>query len=187
MKNLRQEEQLTIVNDWLKEIVVGLDLCPFAKKPFENDQIRLKLSPHITANEWLQDFVSELDLLNKTPKEKLSTTLLILPNAYEEFRDFHDFVGSLEEFLEENQLDHLFQLVSFHPTFIFDGLDAQERGHFVNRSPFPIIHILRSEEIALAIKTIQDGENISLKNDAKLNHMSQSSFFKKFDYLTKVT
>lgn len=182
-----QEDQLTIVKDWLKNVVVGLELCPFAKKPFEGDQIRLSLSLHNHPNGWHEDFVKELELLNESPKEKISTTLLILPHASQNFREFHDFVGSLEDFLEENQLSELYQLVSFHPQFIFEGLEANERGHYVNRSPFPLIHVLRSEEIALALKSIKEGENISMMNDMKLNKMNDEIFQNKFSYLTKVT
>ena len=179
-------KELRVVKDWLKEIVVGLELCPFAKKPFENDLIRFSLSQHSTQKEWFQDFINELEILNNTPKEKLSTTLLILPKAKNDFRDFHDFVGSLEEFLNENHLAHLYQLVTFHPLFIFYGIGDNERGHYVNRSPFPLIHILRSEEISMAIKSLKDGENISLINDKKLNELSDEIFSNKFSYLTQL-
>ncbi len=131
--------------------------------------------------------MKELELLNQTPKEDLATTLLILPNAPLDFRDFHDFVGSLEEFLEENHWSEFYQLVTFHPQFIFAGLVESERGHYVNRSPYPVIHLLRSEEIALAMKSLKDGETISMINDAKLNRMNDETFQKLFSYLTKVT
>lgn len=49
----------------------------------------------------------------------MTTSLIGFEMLALNFLDFNDFVGSLEETLEENQLAEVFQLVCFHPEFIF--------------------------------------------------------------------
>ncbi|MBY0413322.1 MAG: DUF1415 domain-containing protein, partial [Bdellovibrionales bacterium] len=107
------------------------------------------------------------------------------PHGNSDFLEFNDFVGDLEGLIEEANLSDVFQLVAFHPKFVFEKTDFSERGNLVNRSPYPTLHILRSEEIARALKNPKDGEIISFNNDQKLNEMSEEEIDKLFYFLKK--
>lgn len=176
---------LNLTNYWLKEIVIGLDLCPFARIPFEKGQIRVVECEEAQEEEQLAFFLEELEVLNQSEAGELSTTLIVYPHASASFIEFNDFVGDLEFMLEEAGLDEIFQLVAFHPKFVFEHLASDHLGNYVNRSPFPVLHILRAEEVERAIKHPKEGEAISFNNDKKLHALSQESLDQIFYYLKK--
>lgn len=174
---------LNLTKYWLEKIVIALDLCPFARIPFEKGQIRLVECHEAGEEEQVGFFLSELEFLNQAEPADISTTLIVYPKASSDFGEFNDFVGDLEFMLEEAGIDDIFQLVAFHPKFVFEHLDSNHRGNYVNRSPYPVLHILRADEIASALKNPKDGEMISFNNDKKLHGLSQESFEQLFYYL----
>ena len=179
------ENSLSLTKYWLENIVIGLDLCPFARVPFEKGLIRMVECMDVEEDDQIVFFLDELELLNQTVASDISTTIITYLYASDDFSSFNDFVGELEYMLEEAGLEKNFQLVSFHPKFVFENTNFDEIGNLVNRSPFPILHILRSEEIALAMKNPKDGEVISFNNDKKLNGLSKNSIAQLFYYLEK--
>lgn len=164
---------------------MGLDLCPFARIPYQKGQIRVVECEDATEEGQVGFFMEELDLLNQTESTDVATTLIVYPRASACFSEFNDFVGDLEFMLEEAQLDDVFQLVAFHPGFVFENTDFEHLGNFVNRSPFPVLHILRSEDVARALKNPKDGEIISFNNDKKLHEMERQELDELFYYLKK--
>lgn len=179
------ENSLSLTKYWLENIVIGLDLCPFARIPFEEGRIRIIESAVLEEEEQLAVFLDELENLNISDPQEISTTLIVLPKANPDFLLFNDFVGDLEAMLEEVELDDVFQLVVFHPEFIFEETDFSDKGNLVNRSPYPIIQILRSEEIFKAIKNPKEGEAISFNNYKKLHALSDEALESLFYYLKK--
>jgi hypothetical protein len=177
------ENTLSLTKYWLENIVIGLDLCPFARIPFQSGQIRLVECQEGSEEEQLGFFLEELELINQAEPQEISTTIIVYPNAASDFEAFNDFVGDLESMLEEVDLADVYQLVAFHPKFIFENTEFDHLGNLVNRSPFPILHILRSEEIARALKYPKDGEVISYNNDKKLHQLSREAIKQLFYYL----
>jgi hypothetical protein len=49
-------------------------------------------------------FLSEADRIASTPEEQLSTTLLVLPDAFTEFVDFAAFTEWLEDELDADEV-----------------------------------------------------------------------------------
>lgn len=179
------ENTLSLTKYWLENIVLGLDLCPFARIPYQKGQIRVVECEAADEDQQLGFFLEELDLLHQSVPTDISTTIIAYPKGSADFYEFNDFVGDLESLLEEAELSDLYQLVAFHPKFVFVDTDFDHLGNYVNRSPFPILHILRSEEITRALKNPQDGEIISFNNDKKLHEISQETFDQLFYYLKK--
>ena len=177
------ENTLNLTKYWLENIVLGLDLCPFARIPYQNGQIRISVCEDDAEVEQLGHFLEELDLLHQADPKDISTTIIAYPKGDPDFNEFNDFVGDLESMLEEAQLADSYQLVAFHPKFVFIDTEFEHLGNYVNRSPFPIIHILRSEEIARALKNPKDGEVISFNNDKKLHSISRAALDQLFYYL----
>lgn len=154
---------------WLVDFIVKLNICPFAKTPYEENRVRLEVSLCEEFEERLLFF--EEELLKVSKGERL-TSLVILPNSEEEFEDFLDFTAACEALCEDLGLAQDFQLVAFHPEFKFDGLDVSDRANWVNRSPYPLIHILSMDEISAVMSDPKEGEKISLRNEEKLNSLS---------------
>ena len=177
------ENTLSLTKYWLENIVLGLDLCPFARIPYQKGQIRISACSDASEDEQLGHFLEELDYLHQADPNDISTTIIVYPKGSPDFYEFNDFVGDLESMLEEAQLADTFQLVAFHPRFVFVDTSFENLGNYVNRSPFPIIHILRSEEISRALKNPKDGEIISYNNDKKLHELSKETLEQLFYYL----
>jgi hypothetical protein len=179
------ENTLSLSKYWLENIIIGLDLCPFARIPFKKGLIRLTVCEESTEEEQLGYYLDELEELNEALPDEISTTIIVYPHGHDDFLEFNDFVKDLEEMLIEAGLANFFQLVGFHPKFIFENTDFSDRGNLVNRSPFPTLQILRSEEIARALKNPRDGEIISFNNEEMLNQLSELQVNELFYYLKK--
>ena len=70
----------------------------------------------------------------------------------------------VEDWLQLGGLDEEFQVVGFHPQFIFAGADCDDAGHFVNRSPFPALHFLRQEDVTIAVDSHPSSLSVSRAN-----------------------
>ena len=177
---------------WLEDWILKLNLCPFAHSVYAKKQIRFEIEESDDFKKCVAKAVSEIELLKENndqeAKNYIDTTLLIFPNfsidedtdgINEEntaFNDFLDFVGLLDLFLEQNNLDHHFQLVAFHPNHIFEGESKDSKSHYTNRSPYPILHILREESVSKAVENFGKIDSIPKKNIEKLEKMEQQEF-----------
>jgi hypothetical protein len=176
---------LSLSKYWLEKVVIDLDLCPFARIPFKKGLIRLTVCEDSDEEAQLGYYLDELEELNEAGPEEISTTLIVFEKGHKSFQEFNDFVSDLEGMLEEASLQDVFQLVAFHPEFVFENTEFSARGNLVNRSPYPTLHILRSEEIARALKNPKDGEIISYNNDELLNSLSAEKIDELFYFLKK--
>ncbi|AFM02940.1 hypothetical protein Fleli_0464 [Bernardetia litoralis DSM 6794] len=177
---------------WFEEWILKLNLCPFAHSVYAKKQIRFEIEESENFEKCVQKAVSEITFLEENNDDKIQnyvdTTLLIFPNIFldcdknsnsEEnilFNDFLDFVAVLDLFLEQNNLEDKFQVVAFHPNYIFEGEDINSKSHFTNRSPYPILHILREESVEKAIENYNQVESIPQKNIEKLEKMKDADF-----------
>jgi hypothetical protein len=123
--------------------------------------------------------------LNNSKASDISTSIIVYPFGSTNFHDFNDFIGELESMLVEANLTSTFQIVGFHPKFVFGLSEFIDIGNYVNRSPFPVVHILRTEEVFKVMKNPKDGEKISFINDKKLKELSSEAINKLFFYLNK--
>lgn len=172
-----------MLKKWIEETVIGLNLCPFARPVFESNRLRLAETDLVTEEAASEFFLDELAIIQNADPKEISTTLLAFNKWPINFYDFNDFVGWAESILEEVGLDEHFQLVVFHPQFHFEDLELSHRANLVNKSPMPVIHILRSIEVEMSLKEIKDGESISFMNQEKLEALSEEEIRKHFPYL----
>jgi hypothetical protein len=77
---------------WVERVVIGLNLCPFAKAPQNKGQVRYVLSDATDPEALLATLVAELERLAETPAERIETTLLVHPHVLEDFDDYNDFL-----------------------------------------------------------------------------------------------
>src|SRR6478609_9266117 len=73
---------------WLNSVVIGLNLCPFSGKPTRENRVRLCISEATLEEGVLADLFLEMELLDKTPVAELETTLLVVPDALDDFFDY---------------------------------------------------------------------------------------------------
>jgi hypothetical protein len=149
---------------WLEKAVIGLNLCPFAKGVHVKGQIHYAVSDASDAEGVAEALHRELEGLAEANAEKRDTTLLILPHALQDFLDFNDFLEIADAMIEELDLGGILQVASFHPQFQFDGTDVDDVTNCTNRSPYPILHLLREDSIDKAVEVFPEAESIFERN-----------------------
>ena len=152
-------------------MVIGLNLCPFAKKPFQLDLIKYRLIDSDDLQIITQQVIDELRFLERTPIEQVETTLIILPNTLESFESYWDYIGLVENLVADMDLEGILQIASFHPCYQFAGSDADDPANYSNRSPYPTIHLLREASLTKALENYPNPEQIPEKNIATLREM----------------
>ena len=166
---LHYESTLKPVIKWFETMVIGLNLCPFARKEWVSDRVRMMVSEARTQDDLLVDLEEEMSLLQGD--STLSTTLVIHPWVLEDFGDYNQFLDSVDTLLQFKGLVGVFQIASFHPDYQFAETDPEDVENATNRSPFPILHILRERSIASAVAGYPDPEKIPEQNIALLKKM----------------
>lgn len=157
--------------EWLEKAVIGLNLCPFARPVHTQNLVRYAVSSARTEDELLVALQSELQLLMQTPITEIETTLLIHPAVLNDFLQYNDFLGLVEDALTEMELDGVIQIASFHPRFQFAGTEVDDISNFTNRSPYPSLHLLREESVSRAVDSAVDVDAIPDKNIQTLKRL----------------
>lgn len=174
--------QKNVVN-WLKTIVIGLNFCPFARKPFESNLVRIVCEEAVEEDAILELVLTELLKLEDTEASEIETTLIVLPKAYKDFHDFNGLLFVLNNVLELEGFEGIFQIASFHPAYQFAGTDIDDVENFTNRAPYPILHILREDSLSRVLDSHPDPDGIPDKNIRYLKDLSPEKLKDYFCYL----
>ena len=161
------------IRAWLETFVVGLNLCPFARPYLNTDQLRITVCPATSMEELRHAFLSELDVLQRSAEVDAATSLLVMPNALADFGQYLDFFDEAQRLLESCALDGVFQLASFHPDYCFEGMAVDDASHYTNRSPFPMLHFIREEQLSRVLETYPNPEAIPENNIRRLQELGR--------------
>ena len=137
---------------WLADFVIGLNLCPFAQKPFSRDKIKYVLFEANDEQALMQLFLEEAFSLSRSLPEEIETSLIIHPNCLSDFSSYLNFIQVLENLLVQGGLEGILQIASFHPDYQFAETKPEDVENYTNRSPYPMIHLLREESIEKALE-----------------------------------
>lgn len=149
---------------WIERAVIGLNLCPFARAPYQERRVRLQVSAARDAEAALDDLCGELQSLHAADPADCETTLLILPRAFGDFLDFNDFLDQADAAIGVLKLDGEIQVASFHPDYCFADSAPGDIENCTNRSPFPILHLLREASVGRAVDAMADTDDIYRRN-----------------------
>jgi len=145
---------------WLEHVVMGLNLCPFAKAVVAKGQVRCAVtaaSDEAALRACLRD---ELSLLAETDPAAIDTTLLICPRALPDFEDYNDFLDEADALLQEMDLEGVIQVASFHPDYRFADTEADDVTNATSRSPWPMLHLLREASVERAVAAFGNTDTI---------------------------
>ncbi len=156
---------------WVENVVVGQNLCPFAAPVVRKETIRYALCGAQDNAVIVAEFLTELDRLQQAEETALSTTLLIIP-ALEDFYQYLDVLNVMQKKLKRAGLEGVFQLASFHPDYLFAGVPEDDRSHWTNRAPYATVHIIREGEMSRALAHYKNPEQIPERNMQRLRDMS---------------
>jgi|SRR6188768_697620 len=161
---------------WLTEIVIGLELCPFAKPVHVKEQIRYVVSPAETPEALLEELLYELTRLSNADPALVDTTLLIHPRVLPDFLDYNDFLSVAECAVEDLGLTGELQIASFHPDYRYANNAVDDVANCVTRSPYPMLHLLREASVDRAVAVFPEASAIVDKNIRTLRALGPEGF-----------
>ena len=168
------ENIISQTRNWIEQVVVGLNFCPFAAKPFKDEVINYKVIQPANLNLVLESLILECNRLEDD--EVTETSLLILPESFDDFENYLDLVDLAEQLLIKEGFEGVYQVASFHPNYLFSGSNENDPANYTNRSPYPMLHILREDRLEQAILKHKNASVIPDANIAKANELGLAYF-----------
>jgi uncharacterized protein len=170
------EAVIAATRAWIQKAVIGLQLCPFAAAPYLNDRVRYCVSAQRSGVGLLEELARELQALRDADPLTCETTLLIHPHVLTDFLDYNDFLDECDAAVTELGFEGELQVASFHPLYQFAGTGAQDIENYTNRSPYPMLHLLREASVARAMATFPDVESLGTKNIETLRRLGHEGW-----------
>ena len=167
---------ITATRLWLERAVIGLNLCPFARAPHVAGRIHYRVSEATEADALLEDLFQALLELTQIEADERETTLLIVPDMFESFADFNEFLPMADAAVDALELEGEIQVASFHPAYQFEGTEPEAIENHTNRSPYPVLHLLRESSVDRAVESMQRTDDIYEANIATLRALGQDGW-----------
>ncbi len=161
---------------WIERAVIGLHLCPFAKAVYVKEQVRYVASPAQDTATLLHDLRRELRFIADAPPSAVDTTLLIHPNVLGDFLAYNAFLAAADATIDALGLAGVIQIASFHPAYQFAGTSTQDVSNFTNRSPYPMLQLLREVSVSRAVAAFPDAQEIYVKNIETMRRLGTSGW-----------
>ncbi len=172
------QQVMEATRQWLEKVVIGLNLCPFAGLPWRQGRIRFRVSNATHPRQLAEDLADELLALERADPAECETTLLIHAQVLGDFLDYNDFLGIADQLLEDMALVGTIQIASFHPDYQFADSQPDDPANCTNRSPYPMLHLLREASIEAAIANTPDPDSIFERNVRKLRELGMDGLRK---------
>jgi uncharacterized protein len=148
--------------NWIQKVVIGLNFCPFANREFKNDTIHYQVEFSNKRTDAREALLKELKRLDRD--KSIATTLLIFPNAFAEFDVYLQLVSMAEKLLQQKGYEGIYQLATFHPLYQFENSAPDDPANYTNRSIYPMLHLLREDQIRKAVQYYGNAEEIPERN-----------------------
>jgi len=159
---LKEEQIIQQTQNWIKEVVIGCNFCPFASRVMVNQNIQYTVLTSVTIHESLEQVAKELMLLDD--EQERETSFIIFSNNFIAFSDYLLLVKKAEQLMSKTGYDGIYQLASFHPDYCFAGSDENDPANYTNRSIYPMLHLLREDSITAALENFPNPEKIPQNN-----------------------
>jgi hypothetical protein len=182
--HLTDDEILRVTRDWFDRIVVGWNLCPFANRPStrlggaqaavagrQEETFKLEIVRGSNEHDIIACVLGECIVRTENP----GTTLVVAPECHpDNFEEYLSYCTTFdEEMLPSHGLEHDIQIAPFHPLFQF--ADSEGVDVWTNRSPYPIFHILREQEVSVAVEKLDgDASKVWKRNIRLLQDLEES-------------
>lgn len=159
---LSEQHVIDATLKWVDDIVIKHNFCPFARYVRTPNQIRCIVIAG-DAGDVIQSLYDELRHLEEN--ESTATTLIALTHpTLDDFDEYLDVLAIGDNMLHDWGYSGTYQLASFHPDYVFDGSDSDDAENYTNRSPYPLLHLIREADITRYMKKEEDAEKIFSHN-----------------------
>ncbi|MGZ4958766.1 MAG: DUF1415 domain-containing protein [Methylomonas sp.] len=159
---MSHQKIITATKNWLTSFIIAHNICPFARQVYDNDSIRFVVVESRNPEDCLQTLIEECQYLDA--QTGTETTLLIFENSCAEFDDYLDLVAVAEQLLNDQGYEGVYQLASFHPDYCFAESSNDDPANYTNRSPYPMLHLIRESSIERALQAYPHPERIPERN-----------------------
>jgi len=147
---------------WLDSVIIKHNICPFAKRERDKGSIHFCVDENQDISQALENLVIECERLDKQPD--IETTLFVLAQLGQDFNDYLNFLDIANQLLIEQGYEGIYQLASFHPEYCFEQSEQDDPGNYTNRSPHPMLHIIREKSLEKALESYPNPELIPERN-----------------------
>ena len=186
---------IATTRNWIEQFVIAHDLCPFARKVFDEGGVACIVSRGDDTEAHLRQLANSLLAMDDDSydesghisdrSEGSQTSFYIYPDAYADFEHYLALVEAAEILIEDMGYTDNYQLASFHPQYRFDDSEAEDAANYTNRSPFPMLHILRQRDVSLATEHHPDIESVPQHNIRKLRSIGLATLQDAFNSLKR--
>ena len=156
------EQVVEQTKSWLTSFIIHYNICPFAKGEYERESIYYSVVESEQTELCLEALFSECQRLDT--HTEIETTLIIFPTQFVMFDDYLGFLNLAESLLIEQNYEGIYQLASFHPHYCFEGEDIMDPANYTNRSPYPMLHLIREASLERALQSYPNPELIPERN-----------------------
>jgi hypothetical protein len=158
------DEQIIIdqTKKWISDVIIGCNFCPFAARVVKQQVIHYRVELSAAMEDCLDAFLEEIARLDVD--SGIETSFLIFPESFPMFDDYLDLVSLAEKLLVDNGYEGIYQVASFHPSYLFAGSQEEDAANYTNRSPYPMLHLLREASIDKALEKFRSPESIPQTN-----------------------
>ncbi|WP_161811250.1 DUF1415 domain-containing protein [Steroidobacter agaridevorans] len=170
------QQVIAATRAWLERAVIGQQLCPFAAGPYRTGRVRFCINAQPSPAGLLEELCRELQMLRDADPLQCETTLLIHPQVLTEFLDYNDFLDECDVAVAELGLEGELQVASFHPKYRFAGTHEHDITNFTNRSPYPMLHLLREASISRAVESFPGIDEIAPRNMETLRRLGHEGW-----------
>merc|ERR1712169_160752 len=158
-------------------------LCPFAHPVLQN--LRIDVSDSSDAEQVTMEFMALLSEVAEADPAQIPTALFVIPNQFAHFDDYWNWSLICDNLLVQMGYGGLLQLATFHPHYLFEGEDEDDMSHFTNRSPYPMLHIIREADIEAALASVAQPEKIPERNRRHMRRLGKEGLLKKMPILAQ--
>ena len=169
---------IAATRNWVEKAVIGLRLCPFAASPYLRGLIRYRVSEQQSPEGLAEELTQELKLLAAADPLRCETSLLIHPHVLGDFLDYNQFLDQADAAVAALGLKGELQIASFHPAYQFAGSASNDVENCSNRSPYPMLHLLRESSVRRARATFPGIDDIGNRNMATLRELGSAALQK---------
>lgn len=165
MEQDQSHKDTTAVNQtrcWVKTVIVEHNFCPFARRELERESIRYSVNHSVELEAALLAVIDECVFLDNN--DATETTLLIFTEAFKSFDDYLELVELAGELLADQDYEGIYQLASFHPEYCFADAGQNDAANYTNRSPYPMLHLIREASMEKALAHYPEPEKIPERN-----------------------
>lgn len=147
---------------WIADVVIACNFCPFAAREVKRGSVHYQVDSAAGVPKALKLLMQACGQLDNN--RDIETSFLIFPAGFQSFSQYLQLTVQAEKLLQKEGYEGVYQVASFHPDYRFEDAETDDAANYTNRSPYPMLHLLREESIEGALKKYDHPEEIPRRN-----------------------